>query len=270
MTEKLANILKKVTIALLYIVFYLGLQTALFIVVEHLGGDIVNYTGVVTIVSALVSLGVYTSFSYVRGIKLTKSIKRKRLSLFDVVFSFTLAIGCRIMTSSYFILTEKSEVLHNSVEKADVFNLSTMTSLGGLSVIVAMYIIAPIFEEILFRGIVLQEFKSVMPVQIAVILQAVLFGVAHTILAQSLFTAVIGIILGAIYHRTKNIRIVMLIHFIFNFSAAIEIKNEGMVMQILMMGLIVTITSIFMFYYIYRRKQTPVANTGVGGMEYDG
>jgi uncharacterized protein len=38
---------------------------------------------------------------------------------------------------------------------------------------------APIVEEIIFRGVVLRAFRSVMPTKIAIVAQAVLFGLAH-------------------------------------------------------------------------------------------
>lgn len=88
-------------------------------------------------------------------------------------------------------------------------------------------IIVLIYEEILFRGLVFNELLKTKKVNIAIIIQALIFGSIHLlninslgsvpfILAQVIYTAYLGVILGIIYFKTKNIIYPIIFHLLFN------------------------------------------------------
>lgn len=80
-------------------------------------------------------------------------------------------------------------------------------------------ILAPLFEEIVFRGIVLRGFLSTYSPKKAIIYSAVIFGVIHGKPLQIWGAVVIGLFLGWIYYKTKNIGVAILLHFIVNLSS---------------------------------------------------
>ncbi|AUD02353.1 hypothetical protein CWM47_11270 [Spirosoma pollinicola] len=83
-------------------------------------------------------------------------------------------------------------------------------------VILSAVIAAPILEEILFRGIILDGFlKNYSPAK-AVIWSGVIFGAIHLIPAQALNAAFIGIALGWLYYRTRSLTLCMFLHFVNN------------------------------------------------------
>ena len=268
MTEKLANVLKRAVMALLYIGIYLGLQYLLFIIVALNEGDIMNYSGVVTIIAALSAVVIIAAIGYVKGSSFDKTIKAKRISLLDVVLSFSMAVGFRMLTYVYFIWAENSiPVLEKSLENAKemTYDTNTMTTLGMITILVSMYIIAPVFEELLFRGFVQKELSEAFGITIAVLLQGLLFGMAHGLLVQSVFAAVFGVLLGVIYHKTKNIKITMLSHLFFNMSSVLELKNGVVLTNLVVIGLLMTVISIIIFFYAYRKKHTFEENVSAGG-----
>lgn len=94
-------------------------------------------------------------------------------------------------------------------------------------VIVSAVIAAPILEEILFRGIILDGFlKNYSPAK-AIIWSGVIFGAIHLIPAQALNAAFIGIALGWVYYRTRSLWLCMFLHFVNNAVSSLEFLFEG-------------------------------------------
>ncbi len=77
-------------------------------------------------------------------------------------------------------------------------------------------IAAPLFEEFLFRGFLLPSLTSYMPVWSAILLSSFIFAIAHLSLSEVLPLTVLGIILGVVYTRSRNLLAPMLLHSAWN------------------------------------------------------
>lgn len=266
MAESIARFIKKIALALFYILIYFAFLHLLFGQVEFLEEDAENYGELVTILASVASMAVYLVILYLREVKVTRYIKIKNVTLLDTVLALMLAFGYRILTGAYLMWSaDNVPMLQKSLEGAQSgYNLNTMTTLGIVSVVVSVCIVAPIFEEVLFRGLILGELKRAMPDGFAVVLQAVLFGLAHAVLAQSIFAMVYALILGALYLKVKNIAVVILAHVFFNISSVLEVKNADMINQMFVTGLLLTVSSIVIFFYIYKRKK-PASTAEITG-----
>ncbi len=265
MAKSLAQTVKKIALALFYILIYFAFLYLLSQQVEFLEEDAQNYSEVVTILASLASMGVYLVVMYLRDVKVGRYIRFKSITVVDGVLAFMLAIGFRMLTGAYLMWSESVPLIRQSMEHAQGgYQLNTMTTFGVISVIVSVCLVAPFFEEILFRGMVLRELRDVMPNALAVVLQAVLFGLAHSMLAQSVFVTVYAVILGALYLKVRNISVVILAHMLFNISSVLEIRNADMVNQMFVIGLLLTVSSIIMFFCVYRRRKGELA-TELGG-----
>ncbi len=252
--------------ALLYIGIFLGTQVMFTIIAGILDEDPQNYMGFISVMTYVVSIGIYGVIFYLNDDRLERHLKIKKPVLVDVALSLSLAMGFRMITSVYIELSRNVNVLSESIENSQIdFNMNTMTPLGLLLIIFSIYIGAPVFEEILFRGLVQKSLGQVLPMGIVIILQGILFGVAHMALTQSLFAIVYGIILGLIYHKTRNLTITILAHSIFNISGGFEVKNSNLILQIAVVGAVMTIASIYLFLYVYRKKPAPVTGEDLGG-----
>lgn len=83
----------------------------------------------------------------------------------------------------------------------------------------ASVIAAPILEELLFRGIILEGFlKNYSPWK-AIIWSSVIFGMAHLNPWQAIGAILIGIFIGWIYVKTNSLIPGIMIHFTNNFLA---------------------------------------------------
>ncbi len=97
------------------------------------------------------------------------------------------------------------------------------TLLGGnvlLSLFVTV-ILAPLAEELLFRGVTLRKATKIMPFFLANILQAVLFGIYHGNLIQGVYAFAIGLILGYVAEYFHSIWASILLHAFVNGSAEV-------------------------------------------------
>ncbi|WP_460621728.1 lysostaphin resistance A-like protein [Hymenobacter tenuis] len=77
----------------------------------------------------------------------------------------------------------------------------------------------PILEEVLFRGVILQALLRTYRPWVAIGQSALLFGIIHFNPAQSLGTALIGVVLGWLYYRTRSLWLCISIHALNNLLA---------------------------------------------------
>jgi membrane protease YdiL (CAAX protease family) len=87
-----------------------------------------------------------------------------------------------------------------------------------LQMILATVIMAPILEEVLFRGLIFKSLRKGMPWHLALILQALLFGVMHGQIIWISYATVIGIILGSLQMRYRSLFAPLILHFSVNVS----------------------------------------------------
>ena len=81
---------------------------------------------------------------------------------------------------------------------------------------VLIAILPAICEELAFRGFILSGFRHMGHKWWAIILSAVFFGLAHTILQQSLAAIIVGVVLGFLAIQTSSLVPCMLFHMTYN------------------------------------------------------
>ena len=101
--------------------------------------------------------------------------------------------------------------------------LNQMGAKGGWSVLM-LVVLAPIMEEVLFRGILLESVRSKYSSGRAIVVSALMFGVIHIIPQQVVNAFVIGLILGYIYVRTESLWPVIIIHALNNAMAYVVMQ----------------------------------------------
>lgn len=89
------------------------------------------------------------------------------------------------------------------------------------SAIFSMAIVAPIYEEFLMRGIVLAGLLNRYNPRKAIIASALIFGISHFNIVQSVNTTLIGLILGVIYYKTNSLILCIAAHMSNNIFAGI-------------------------------------------------
>lgn len=99
------------------------------------------------------------------------------------------------------------------------FNELMGSALGGneFMAFLAVVILAPIAEEILFRGIIFRMLSKHWSEMAAIIVSTVLFGLYHGNLMQAIYVLPIGLLLGYTACKCKSVLPCILIHMINNF-----------------------------------------------------
>ena len=97
-----------------------------------------------------------------------------------------------------------------------------MASDQGLLMFIALVIAAPILEELIFRGIMLDGLLRIYSPTKAVIVSSLLFGLIHLNPAQFVGGALVGGFMGWVYVHTRSVMATILIHAVFNLTAFTE------------------------------------------------
>ncbi|MFN6464128.1 MAG: type II CAAX endopeptidase family protein [Nostoc sp. DedVER02] len=88
-------------------------------------------------------------------------------------------------------------------------------------------IAAPFFEEILFRGFLLPSLTRYLPVWGSILISSLLFAIAHLSLSEILPLTALGIVLGVVYTRSRNLFAPMLLHSLWNSGTLLSLFILG-------------------------------------------
>ncbi len=85
-----------------------------------------------------------------------------------------------------------------------------------LATIATVAIMAPLLEEVLFRGIILHGLLKNYGAGISIAFSSLLFALIHGNIAQGLGAFLIGLFMGWLYWKTKSLYLPIILHFINN------------------------------------------------------
>lgn len=90
--------------------------------------------------------------------------------------------------------------------------------------------IAPIFEELIFRNFLQKKLSKRYSISVSIIFSSFLFAISHVSLNQLTTAFFLGLILGYVFHKTKNIIYPILLHSLSNFFAyTINFYGESLI-----------------------------------------
>lgn len=101
------------------------------------------------------------------------------------------------------------------VSDADAAMFAEMADNSLASILVAA-VLAPVLEEMLFRGLILRSFLRQYPRWYAIAGSAVIFGVAHMNVYQFAVASLLGLLLGWLYERSKSLIPCIALHAVYN------------------------------------------------------
>ncbi|XP_022957791.1 uncharacterized protein LOC111459227 isoform X2 [Cucurbita moschata] len=81
---------------------------------------------------------------------------------------------------------------------------------------VVVSVCAPIWEEIVFRGFLLPSLTKYMPVWCSILVSSVAFALAHFNMQKMLPLILLGMVMGTVFARTRNLLPSMLLHSLWN------------------------------------------------------
>ena len=146
-----------------------------------------------------------------RGFTCFKGVIKIHYSDFLTIsfISVLLSLSMSLFVGSILSMLSISEVEHEEI---------TRTISNRLFPTILICTTVPILEEIVFRGAILRrmlESKEISPI-IAIILSAIIFGFSHLNIYQFLSGTIVGILLGWIFYRVRNLYLTIVVHSVFN------------------------------------------------------
>lgn len=161
--------------------------------------------------------GIVFYFWYKKEIKGEARGKLHNLINVKHIFLFVmLGIGCQFFISGVLSIVQQffTELFSKYAQQ-----LETLTDGNDFVVLVLLVIIAPITEELIFRGMILHKANKEMTFWAANLFQAVMFGIYHLNIIQGIYAALLGILLGLVYRKFRTIFAPIFLHMIVNASS---------------------------------------------------
>ncbi len=191
----------------------------------------------------LILIPAYLSYVYLRRKKGFRVLHRDRLYSTQALSSLAIIIGAMGLTQIWMVFLGQLDPasslgmqFQKYIELMKVFAPSKgiMFALEVLTTV----ILIPIGEELLFRGIIQDEFDRAFPPAVSILATSLLFAVFHGNLIQASYVFVVGFALSLTYYLTKNILIPIGMHMVYNligsgvFSRLVGLSQQGEVILI--------------------------------------
>ncbi len=169
-------------------------------------------TAIATLYTLVIGFFWYKKWKPVKDLKWEKAINAKLIAALALL-GISLQLLISMCLNAVFPLLPQ--------DMTENYSSLMETLIGGnpwLSVLTTV-VLAPLAEELLFRGVTMKKAQQLMPFMTANILQAALFGVYHGNLIQGAYAFLLGLILGFTAEYFHSIWASILLHAFVNGSA---------------------------------------------------
>ena len=187
-----------------------GEQVDVMALTEQLSAHLMDNLMFITLISNAVTLLVYWIRFAVRKKRFAKEVELKPVeakSLLPVVIG---AMGFNIIVT----------VVINFFPWPDAWMDAYMTNSasldGSLISWISAVIMAPVIEEILFRGLVYTRLKKGMPAIVAAIVASLAFGLCHSGIIWIIYATALGLVMTWIFEKYQSLVANILFHLAFN------------------------------------------------------
>ena len=164
---------------------------------------------VLTLISGLLTLAFVLAFYLIRRKKLGEALWLRPVP------APALFTGASLAPALYFTVVIVLSVLPDSWTES-YGEASSGIVTGSVWGVISVAIVAPIVEEVIFRGLTMTRLSQVMPGGLAVLVSAAVFGVCHGEFVWFCYAFVLGVFFGFIDLRAGSVLPSILGHITFN------------------------------------------------------
>lgn len=145
----------------------------------------------------------------------------------------------------------------------NIIDISVSSVEIGIRYFLVSCIVVPLFEEWLYRNVIMTLLLKNMHIISTVIIQAALFSVIHTSNIQKIYTFILALVLGSVMIQTNNFLIPSYIHIVFNIIGLglIDVSSMDMVTRGVVLSVSIVISIILLIYEIRKCNKKAVALT---------
>ncbi len=207
------KILTDILYVVLFLIIFMLLQTLCVVLFTPFHMSLANTLILTSAVSSLVTIAVFVRLDWARiGLSYIHT-RPVRLLLLTALLSLSLILPLQYL--------EEMMALNMPEAFSNTFQSIIGHPLGYL----VIGILAPITEELVFRGAILRRLLSMgCHTWVAIAVSAVLFGAVHGNWAQFTHAFLLGLLLGWLYAKTRSIIPALVIHWVNNTVAFLLIR----------------------------------------------
>jgi membrane protease YdiL (CAAX protease family) len=229
---------------------------------EMLAQAVVDQVFISTLFAQISTLLLCLTLLYKEKLKSFLNFKKTPIKL--IVFSFFAGISMVFVSTNIINLLES---IFPRLTEDSLSELNDLININSWLMFIPVVLMAPIVEEILYRGILFRAFKKEGVKSVWVILMSgLIFGIIHLNFVQSTYAAVLGVIMALAYYWTKNILVPIIMHFGNNLLAVIltfDIVDDIITSNyslyqsfgLFMMAIVLPLMMILLFIYRDREKE---------------
>jgi Predicted metal-dependent membrane protease len=215
-------------------------------------------------VSALISLFIYDRFFQAKNKNLWRECNFGGVKIKVIIFTVLLGVAFNCFFSIIDAITSFSSSFPDYAKAMEPLfggDFGFILLINGAGI--------PVFEEILYRGIIFNGLKKYLPLTAAVLIQGLIFGLFHFNVVQGVYCTILGIFAALVYQWFGSILAPIALHAAFNsFSVVMSRIGNGQIFAqyylviLLGGGLLLG----FSLRWLYKSRKSPaviVNNTGV-------
>lgn len=276
------DILKQVAICIVFVALFMGMQLAGQVVAGQgymlygqLSGSqmspeelavganqlVEENIELITMLSGCVTILATWIFSKVRKKKFVEDYNLTPFNTKNLIPLVLMAVGYDLVIGGVFTLLPES--------LADDYAGSLSDPGAGIQGIVISFlfaaVVAPIVEELIFRGVLMRRLNKVMNIFIAAFLSSLTFGLLHGNIVQNTYATVLGLVMAFVAVRCGSILSSIFFHVVFNsignFGLIGLLVGDSLVPNIIagIIGLVIVITMTIWIIKINDKKRDVTA-----------
>ena len=182
------------------------LEEAAIAMANQINDYVLRNTGIIFSISALLALLIFIRIFSARKINLFSEIHMdRRPSGMDIRYGAFAGASANFLISMIVVALQSVGLFTEAFSEYDSHIEMTFGQGGLFPTFLGLGIIVPIFEEIMFRGMITFEIKRIAPWKAAIIAQGVIFGLYHLVPVQICYTTPLGIYFGYIAYKSDTI-----------------------------------------------------------------
>ena len=228
--------------------------------IESFTAKLTEYTTFITLISNILALAIIWLFFKIRKKKLSGEIQLNKCPVKSVLAAGLFGIGFGVVLGALISIIPFSESMQNSFTDS----YSALSAGNAVISIISVAILAPIVEEVFFRGLIYTRLKSGMNKIAAAVISSLLFGVMHGEIIWMLIGFMSGLALVWIFEKTRSLLGCITVHIANNtlsqLTAGIEEIPDWASYTILGIAVILLIGTII---YFGSRKNEPNAEAAL-------
>lgn len=170
----------------------------------------------------IIIFGIWYYNAFVKSSEIKENLAKKTIALFLIPLTYILiAAGYLGQLVVDAIINLLKNVIPQAFSSYDAMLNDILGASFSWAMLIAVFILAPIGEELLFRGVLqgyLLKAANKKTVPYVIIAQGLIFGIYHGNLVQCVYASVLGIFLGLIAYRYNSILPSIVFHMAINIS----------------------------------------------------